>query len=64
MTEKKIKKLIEITNTPRSKKIATEEPEKCIVTDDENILSLKLDVSSDDCLYKDLYLKIEDFSEI
>lgn len=45
MAHKKGKKLAEITNTPRNRKLMVEEPEKCTIVPDEEILSLHLDVS-------------------
>jgi len=49
MALRKSKKLAEITNTSKSKKAAVEEePEKCYVTRDSEILDLRLDISDDE----------------
>lgn len=57
----KMKKLSEITNTPRSKKIAIEEPEKCVQIVDEDILDLRLGINDDsDDLFRDLELNTDD----
>lgn len=59
MTLKKSKKLLEITNTPKAKKFAAEEPEACFVTKDEDILDLRLDLS--DGIFEDAQV---DMSEL
>lgn len=57
----KMKKLSEITNTPRSRKLVVEEPEGCVQTPDKEIIDLNLDVSDDsDSLFKGLELDIDD----
>lgn len=47
MAYKKAVKLVEITNTSRSKKVAVEEPEHCAIVPDDDALCLHLDVSDD-----------------
>lgn len=44
----KPKRLVEITNTPKSRKIALEEPEHAIVVDDSDIIELHLGISEAD----------------
>lgn len=48
MALRKSKKLLEITNTPNSKRHTLDEPERCFVTNDKEILDLKLEISDDE----------------
>lgn len=60
MAEKKSnKRLIEITNTPKSKKFAVEEIEKCYVTKDEEIMDLKIGISDSD-LFEDFQVDMKE----
>lgn len=54
------KSLKEITNTPKSRKTGVLEPEKCIITNDEEILDLNL-VNSDDDIFGDIMLENNTF---
>lgn len=58
----KVKKLFEITNTPRVKKIAVEEPESCVQIADEEILDLNLDMSESDDLFTNLELNADNLT--
>lgn len=55
----RVKKLFEITNTPRAKKIAVEEPESCVQIADEEIIDLNLGASDSDDLFADIELDVD-----
>lgn len=60
---RKLNKLTEITNTPRSKKIIIQEPEVAHVVADEEIIDLHLENSEDE-IFSDLQLDFKDLEFI
>lgn len=54
MAHRKPQKLAEITNTPRGRKTAVEEPEHGVVVSDSDLVELHLAVSDDSCYEEDL----------
>ncbi len=61
-TKRTNKKLLEITNTRKSIKETTEEPEYCVVTNDEDILDLKIGFEHD--LFENLKIDMDELKFI